>query len=534
MATASIHRILILTMVIVLCIFSNCIFAETTYQQPQGIPPSSEKESLDIQKLKLEIQKTEQEMRSVNLQSLLQAGTLLAALLAATISFWSAWKTQKSQVATLTAQNRQQQQARISDLLKELGSEHLAVRIAAIQALSEYKSTAPFLVNILRVDKDPRVVSATLTALRTMPEISLTLLADASRTLHDQKMQVVSELICLGMTKGEAANTLLLDPKLLDKWTQDTRFRRVKESLETKLTTLLKAGRGTEDDIRSSERRRNYDDWVSLHDAFDVLLNATERIIEYAAGKEQSYDMKKAYLQGIILDGINLSGWNFEGADLRGASLRDTICQQTNFSGTVLASACFQNAQLHDANFDVAILDKTDFGRATLHRASFIGSIGQLTVFQGAKLQNSNLQKSQFVEGQFQGAFAKRVNFKDSILFRSNFILGVFSDADFSGANLSGARLEKIRASRAKFIKTTFAGSNLSHGRFIKADFNEASFKGITQFNSSFIVGAHFENSIWGEKTEEFQQYIKEHGQGNSQNDDGKTQPNNSFNRTRN
>lgn len=115
---------------------------------------NQDKQILELEKQQLEILKLKDEINSVGLSPILQAGTLSAALIGAAISFWSAWRSQKNQVMIIQAQAEQQQKNHISNLLKELGSDHIPVKIAAIHALSEYESAIPFLVSILRVDDE--------------------------------------------------------------------------------------------------------------------------------------------------------------------------------------------------------------------------------------------------------------------------------------------------------------------------------------------------------------------------------------------
>src|SRR5688572_25936306 len=76
---------------------------------------------VELEKTKLKVEIENLESNKKDYANFIQIGTLLAAVLAALVSMWSAYKSQTLQVKTLESQIEQQQKDRTSQLLKELG-----------------------------------------------------------------------------------------------------------------------------------------------------------------------------------------------------------------------------------------------------------------------------------------------------------------------------------------------------------------------------------------------------------------------------
>lgn len=118
------------------------------------------REDLERQKLRLEIEKLRREAETMLLSPVLQAGTLLVAFITVAISVWTAARSHARHVRTLEVQVEQNHQARMSELLRELGSRQPAVRAAAVQALSRYPEGTSFLVHLLEVEENATVLEA--------------------------------------------------------------------------------------------------------------------------------------------------------------------------------------------------------------------------------------------------------------------------------------------------------------------------------------------------------------------------------------
>lgn len=73
----------------------------------------SKKSQLEITKLEYEVAKLKNETANVNYNSKIQAGTLIAAIIAAITSFWAAWKTSNLQSRTLRDQRHFNKQERM-------------------------------------------------------------------------------------------------------------------------------------------------------------------------------------------------------------------------------------------------------------------------------------------------------------------------------------------------------------------------------------------------------------------------------------
>lgn len=190
-------KILLISTVItgVLILFISCFCQESNSTNLSGI-----KDTLEIEKLQLENQKIKQDIELQEKNSFGQNGTLIAALIAAIVSFWSAWSSRKSQIESFRSQIEQYQKERISALLRDLGNDKVAVRLGAIQALSKITddntdAILSYMVNLLKVDSDPRIRESVSIALINMPNQSLPHLLDTSKAINERRIRLAIDLV---------------------------------------------------------------------------------------------------------------------------------------------------------------------------------------------------------------------------------------------------------------------------------------------------------------------------------------------------
>jgi hypothetical protein len=103
-------------------------------------PPAAATASPAIDKETLELEKLREEIQNERVNLILQSGTLLAAFAATAISFWSAWKSSRSQIESLQEQARQLRR-RIFHNCWAVGSPQAAVTPFGDSILGEYESS---------------------------------------------------------------------------------------------------------------------------------------------------------------------------------------------------------------------------------------------------------------------------------------------------------------------------------------------------------------------------------------------------------
>lgn len=471
-------------------------------------PVSPNQQAMAEEKMKYEIEKLRQEIRTINLSPWLQTGTLIAALIAAVVSFWSAWRSQSNQLVALQTQIQHQQKDRMSDLLKELGSNQAAVKIAAIQALSEYESAFPFLVNMLSVDTERRVCSAVVTSLQSKPLISLPLLVDASKTLYNHQIYLAGELISLGLPKKEVVSALSIDNEILTIWIDQGRCRRIQETINAKLAVLRDQSPTDTDQFSTAEKKRVLDDWAEIRTSLEVLLNAVERVIESAIKLSIPFSLKGAYLPGIILDELDLSDWDFEDADLRCASFRKSVCRGTNFSGSLASGADFREAALDDSRFDHSSIKTANFSKAFLLRTSFQYCKGYKAKFAKGKLDSTDFAHSNLAEASFERCTGRKVSFKQSVLYHVDLTASEFIETDFSGTNLTGTIFHLAETKKSSFAGAGFIATKLTRAHFHEADFSGCKFVAIDEYSGSTFSGTAWQNAIYNKQTDKFLDYL--------------------------
>jgi uncharacterized protein YjbI with pentapeptide repeats len=481
----------------------------TVNSSQKKIPKTPDQHYYEIEKLKLEISKLRSETYSINSQPWLQLGTLVAAFIAAAISFWSALRSQKYQTESLKEQDKQQQMNRISELLRELGSEHPAVKIAAIQALSEFKAAVPFLVNILKVETNYPVITATITALQKMPEISLSLLLNASREIHEQQLTIACQLHHLQTPKDKVIDLMQLENETFTKWLESSKSKQIKKSLQLSITYTGKFKNLAEPQILESEKNRLMSEWSSFRTALDIIINAIERLIEFESKNNKIYTIKDAYLPGIILDGYNLTEWHFKDSDLRNASFMKTKLQKAKFENVCLSNANFRDAELGDTFFHQSLCKETSFSKAHLIRTTFYDCTGFQNNFNGTKIHKAVFISSELPAGTYQGSTITETNFQDCNLYEADFNSCQCFDTQFINCLLNNsvfhtAKFYRNDFSGSKFYKTIFTKGDFDHSKFNKAQLSE-----ITQFDEASFRDTQWNNPVFGDKTNSFKNYIE-------------------------
>jgi uncharacterized protein YjbI with pentapeptide repeats len=487
---------------------SYCFALKGVLSSTPSTPPVKQEalyknqEILEREKINLEIKKLKNEVNSNNYVYWFQFGTLLAAFIAAGISFWSASKSQKYQIESIT-------KSQISGLLKELGSEHLAVKTASIQALSEYEAATCFLINILKFETESRIIASTITALQRLSSNSFHLLIDETKYLHEQHLIIASKLVNLGMPKKEVEDMMLIDNKTFSEWINTNRYRRITDSISIEISTLCKINNITEDEAKLLEKPKIINDWRNLQISRDSILNVIERVIQAESKKSKYHVIKNAYLQGIILDALDLSGWRFENTDLRDSSFKNSNCNSSVFYKIDASNANFYEAKFNNAIFIESKLNRTNFIASDLTKVQFKNCNGSSIKFYGTLLHKASFSESKLVGSSFdKNSKCMGLVMKNCKLYGSNFIECICKNSKFWFCGFDGVNFTQVKVDYANFLYSTFSGTKFIQSKFNNTKFNNTTFESIQQFRDTTFRNTQWNHVKFIKETQEFQAYI--------------------------
>ena len=299
---------ILLISIIIICVF--ILFISCFCQENNSINLSGIKDSLELEKLQLENQKIKQDIELQEKNSFGENGTLLAAIIAAIVSLWSAWSSRKSQIESLRSQIEQYQKERISALLRDLGNEKVAVRLGAVQALSHItddntNAILSYMVNLLKVDSDPRIRESISTALINMPNQSLPHLLDASITINERRIRLAIDFVL--SRKGESiknvAEIFSTKSKLIEKWMKSPQVHQRKELLRLELMSNINEGK-TKEEIYMCKIDNIIKEYHLLCLESDIIVEVAGKIIQKLSIENGKFNLKGAYFPGIILNDI--------------------------------------------------------------------------------------------------------------------------------------------------------------------------------------------------------------------------------------
>ena len=189
---------------------------------------------------------------------------------------------------------------------------------------------------------------------------------------------------------------------------------------------------------------------------------------------------------------------------VRGRNFRKAVFDRSNlarvdFSAADLTEASLQGAKLEGAKFECATPgriiaeplapqgdDEREEGRdcANLERVS---------------LWNANLDNASFREARMNKAQLGRASLKGA-LFRSARMNGVIlqatalDNANFNGVELLGANFDWARGNNVNFSKARMTGSTFRQARLLAANFNDAGLQGAGLFDAR-LPAANFDNA---------------------------------------
>ncbi|MCA9607918.1 MAG: DUF2169 domain-containing protein [Myxococcales bacterium] len=185
-------------------------------------------------------------------------------------------------------------------------------------------------------------------------------------------------------------------------------------------------------------------------------------------------DLSNATLDGARLDGAILDHAKLGGATLRRASLRDASLSFVEADG-----ADFTEAALDFAIAERAMLSGARFERVHAPGLALDECFAAGACFDGADLSEAELAGSSFDEASFRGATLTETRFVGSSLRNADLDQVHAPGLRASdGADLSEARIRYARLDGASFARSTMIGTKLTESRLRQATFAEAGLEG--------------------------------------------------------
>ena len=470
-----------------------------------GASETTENSALSQQKLALEIEKLKKEISTVIIGPWLQMGTVVIALLAAGISFWSAWRAQASNAASLQAQIEATRKDRISHLLKELGSEHGAVRAATVQALGEYDTALPYLINLLKYENDDNVIDTILPIISSSGCQALTLLLDHARRISRRKTWVAGALSAMGSDMDEIATVTAISKSYFARWKDSAYGKRYINNFRRRLE--LHGPDKTE--WIATLQRESLQKNDALSSAYRNILLGIEATLKTISQSGKSITISDTYLDGVVLDTLDISEWTFHDCILSNASFRNTIAKKAVFKSSLLDGASFKGADLRDAVLDGCEINKASFAKSTLVRTSLKHVKAYSTSFFMAKIRQTNFFGASLVQTDFGKAKGEAIVFASASLMGANFESAILVRSKFNHARLNGANLSDAHANGAVFDNANMSGAILTRTNCHAASFSRTILSAIDAFQDADFHDAVLDDlSTYYKLNEHFSDYL--------------------------
>lgn len=443
-------------------------------------------EELNKYKTKVEIKKIEKELNNFDYSSWLQAGTFIIAIIALVISIISSSKSNKRQIEARSSDNKHKEKDHISGLLKELGSDSLSVKIAAIQALSEYKPAFPFVINLLRIDSHKMLVDAVIKMLRTDPELSLNYLLEETRTIQNGLLNIAAGLVYLGQDRKISAQKLGLDNGELQNWIENKYGNRIEQLAGIRIRNRISQTGETENIIKEEEEIKLHQDLEALTIGKLNTIAAIEEIVKEAVRLGLKLKLENAYLDGIMLVKTNLNGFSFTKSSLNFANFEGANCDNADFSYVKAKSCSIKNCNVNNSKFNDSEFKQCDFRNLKGKHTSFINSKIYEPIFTGSNLKYANFENANLIKMQFQNTFFVKGNFNDALLRECIISATDLTESQFIGCRIHSSTFNTTRVRRSNFQNCEIKSSQIIKSSFDDSNLSLSSLLNVTSIDSQF------------------------------------------------
>ncbi|WP_171268306.1 pentapeptide repeat-containing protein [Oceanidesulfovibrio marinus] len=210
-------------------------------------------------------------------------------------------------------------------------------------------------------------------------------------------------------------------------------------------------------------------------------------------------------LRGISLHGANLCRVQAEGVDLAQADLGEANVQGANLTFAHLAGAKLWDAYLVGINLGGAHLDRANLGRAHLNEANLFrahldeANLGGAHLdgasLEGAHLVGADLLRARLAGANLRVAHLDKANLNGAHLAGADLSRAHLNGSDLSSAHLEGANLWSARLERAIFRLAHLEKADLRDAHLDGADLSKAHLDGadlrVARLNGANFFEAH-------------------------------------------
>lgn len=395
-------------------------------------------------KATLEILKLRKEISSIDSAPLYQIVPILIALIAASVSFWSALQSQQSSAKAISAQEAASKSDRVSRLLSQLGNESPAIRAATIQALGEYDSSTPYLINFVKHECDQSVLDTLYSTIALYKQKSIDLLCVLSIRLDSQKTLMAGSFLALGVDADKVSELLDMPKAHLVRWRDSSYGKRHMESIWASLEFPEGSSREQALSQQTKDLKEKKDKAAST---YRNLLIAVETTLKMMSRDGDPAVIREANFSRIILDDLIMTSWEFRKCILHDSKFRKITGHRIIFDDCLLDNADFKDSDIRDSRFTDCSANYCTFTNASMMRGKFRGIKAYGASFIAAKIRRADFSKARLVQSKFDSATGEEANFEDAVMMgahikhatlpKANFRNSSLDGADFSGTNIT-------------------------------------------------------------------------------------------------
>lgn len=179
---------------------------------------------------------------------------------------------------------------------------------------------------------------------------------------------------------------------------------------------------------------------------YSDLIKRRGHVISLQQTQFSGASLRNIYLSKSCFDSVN-----FDGADLARAKLSDSNLRRSSLEGASLNAANFANVNLSLSSLRTASGIGTDFTGSDLRRAHFDNAVLQGAQFTNGDLRGANFVSADLRNAKFGGADLRNANFEGADLRGADLRLTRMNEmTTFNGARYNSIRLDNMASAKQK------------------------------------------------------------------------------------
>jgi uncharacterized protein YjbI with pentapeptide repeats len=445
---------------------------------PEAI--SNDRSALELEKLRLEVTKLEQEQQLFTGSRILSfAGSILGSI----AILWTIGQGYQ----TLRNQTSNQKQSHLAEILTALSSENEMTRMGAARSLSRYPDeTLDEILSALRFENSPRVRDVLEDTLeKTSPKNFVRILRANTKTL-EQRINLLGCLnslrarkeysIALLRLSDHATKVLLGNNNYRFQYDHGVMSQRHEQKILEDLEEPLYKNNGHV--LQKCEQATNLA--LSTSKVISRLLRAGYKMgtgpinLDLTASNLYRVDLQKVQLPNSIftrsiMRHVDLSHGYLPYSDFAACNLYASTLNYADLSHCCLSGAILLDLQAEATNFQYADLTDTSFSRGNLDHADFRHCTGTKINMNGIDSKEILFDDCDLELLHFEGTTLVHCSFRNAHLYKSKFNASKIIDSDLQGVRLNGADLTGTKFRGSDCLDADLSGANVR-----KADFRGA------------------------------------------------------------